>query len=150
VLCLSPVVMYHGLARHCLAARPFLDAAAAEQRYVGRAMTVRGTISRDPRLTLKEWLDYVARRSDFVAPEPRIVANPFKSGAPVLWTPEPGDVSVLRNGAIVGGIAPSLEFDVDRGLDVFYPDEHQAYVRHAATEVAKDLRALIVWDDRQP
>ena len=110
-------------------------------------MTVRGTISRDPRLTLEEWLAYVSRRSDLIAPEPRMVANPFKSGAPVLWTPEPGDVSLLRSGAIVGGIAPSPEFDLDGELDVFYPDEHQECVRRAATAVAKDLRGLIVWDD---
>jgi hypothetical protein len=110
-------------------------------------MTVRGTISRDPRLTLEEWLDYVSRRPDLVAPEPRMIANPFKSGAPVLWTPEPGDVSLLRRGAIVGGLAPSPEFYVDGELDVFYPDEHQEYVRHAVTAVAKDLRGLIVWDD---
>jgi hypothetical protein len=110
-------------------------------------MTVRGTISRDPRLSLDEWLQYIADRADLVPPEPRIVANPFKSGIPVLWTPEPGDVSLVRDGSIVGGIAPSPEFDVDGELDVFYPDEHELYVRRAATAVAKDLRALIVWDD---
>jgi hypothetical protein len=110
-------------------------------------MTVRATISRDPRLTLDEWLEYTARRSDLVAPEPRVVANPFKSGASALWTPESGDVSILRNGVVVGGIAPSPEFDVDSELDVFYPDEHQAYVRQAVAAVAKDLRALLVWDD---
>jgi hypothetical protein len=110
-------------------------------------MTVRGTISRHPRLTLEEWLDYVSRQSDLVASEPRMIANPFKSGAPVLWTPEPGDVSLLRNGAIVGGIAPSPEFDVNGELDVFYPEEHREYVRHVVTALAKDFRGLIVWDD---
>jgi hypothetical protein len=110
-------------------------------------MTIRGTISRAPRLTLEEWLDYVSRRSDLVAPEPRLVANPFKSGAPVLWTPEPGDVSLLRDRAIVGGIAPSPEFEVDGELDVFYPDEHQEYARHIVTALAKDFGSLIVWDD---
>jgi hypothetical protein len=110
-------------------------------------MTLRGTISRDPRLSLDEWLEYVAHRADLVPPKPRMIANPFKSGTPVLWTPEPGDVSLLREGSIVGGIAPSPEFDVDGELDVFYPDEHQVYVRQAATAVAKDLGAVIVWDD---
>lgn len=109
-------------------------------------MTVRGTISRVPRLTLGEWLNYVARRSDLVAPEPRIIANPFKSGAPTRWTPERGDVRLLRDRAVVGGIAPSVEFDDDGELDVFYPDEHQGYVREAVTVVAKELHAVVVWD----
>ena len=133
----------------------FLDSAVrawpatGKPMYVGRTMTVRGTISRDPRLTLGEWLDYVALRSDLVAPEPRFVANPFKSGAPARWTPEPGDVCLLRDSAVVGGIAPSVEFDDDGELDVFYTDEHQAYVREAVTVMAKELHAIVVWDDRE-
>jgi hypothetical protein len=112
-------------------------------------VALRGTISREPRLSRSEWLRCIEENATLVADEARVIVNPF-TGDRVLHQPPPGGATLCVGGATVGGIEPSVDFEDDGELLVYAPEDSDGKeARIAAEVVAKALGAQLDWIEEE-
>lgn len=97
-----------------------------------------------PALMLDEWLRLAGSDARFVRPEPREIDNPFKPGRRAVVTPHVSHFTVVVDRRVLGSIVASDDFADDGELDVF-GNENEPILRAVANEVARSLRAEIVW-----
>ncbi len=106
-------------------------------------MSAVATVDRKPKLTMVEWLKFVAVRKDLALRGPRRGKNPFTK-EPTVHYPEPGEVNFRINGRSVAAI----EFDEESGQVVISGPEsgHQAVAtRRFVQAMARELRGKVTW-----
>jgi hypothetical protein len=90
------------------------------------------------------WDSYVKRRSDLVAPPARLVKNPF-TGQLVEFRESPGTVRIVRNGARLGAIEPSPEFEEDGELLIYSRGRPPAELREVVEDICRELAGALEW-----
>ena len=107
-------------------------------------MSASGIIGRKQPISMGEWLAYASETSALVRPADREVYNPFRRATEVRTAPV-GEYLVMDNGAEVGTIEPSPEFDEGGELDVYARPESYEHVRSVAETIARSLGAQLEW-----
>jgi hypothetical protein len=109
-------------------------------------MAIVALITREPPLTLDEWLSCIAVTPELVPPAPRTVLNPF-TRRPYLHLPAAGDVDIILPGLEAeSSIESGSEFAQDATLAVNGPDEGVSPgTRALILRVAASMRAPVEW-----
>ncbi len=112
-------------------------------------MALVGIISREPIITLDEWLRLVSE-TDELAPAPTITfENVFRGGELGVYEPVAGEVKIVIGGkpSGIGVIKPTEDFEDSGELDIWAADGQHAVVRAFAETIATKLRAKLEWDE---
>ncbi len=109
-------------------------------------MAIVALITREPPLTLDEWLSCIEATPELVPPAPSTFLNPF-TRQPCLHTPAPGDVNIVLPGLDPeSSIESGPEFAQDATLAVNGPDEGVSPgTRAMILRVAASMRAQVEW-----
>lgn len=109
-------------------------------------MAIVALITREPPLTLDEWLCCIEATPELVPPAPSTILNPF-TRQPYLHRPAPGDVNIVLPGLDAeSSIESGSEFAQDATLAVNGPDEGVSPgTRALILRVAASMRAQVEW-----
>ena len=113
------------------------------------AMHLLAELSRTPPLSMGEWLVCIGstapgERLQFARYQPRQLMSSADPSIPA-GCPHPAVVTLIWDGAAVGGVEPHPDFDTHSVLLVWGPDSSHSSTREAATELARLLRAEVAW-----
>ena len=102
-------------------------------------------ITREPKLTIDEWLNYLPSNVSLVAPAPERM-NPF-TGEAYRTAPTVRHVEIHDGDRVIGTIEPDPEFEMNGELLVCTlnkPDERTTFI---VSQISAKLRARVEWLD---
>jgi hypothetical protein len=110
---------------------------------IGDAMPLAAIMTREPKLSLDEWLAYIPSNTSLVVPPPERV-NPF-THEPYRTPPSVRHVEIHDGGRAIGAIEPDSEFDTNGELLVSTVEKPDERVTFIVSQISADLRARIEW-----
>jgi hypothetical protein len=110
-------------------------------------MGLLGRVSREPSISIREWLAYVATNPSLVPPPDRVIDNPIAKGLKATIRGLEGEVNIMVAGRWVGTIVPGEEYDLPGTLTVYAGSKESAVVREFVGDVVATLQASVEWHE---